>query len=492
MRSGRASRDEFRAGLLADRRGANLVEYILVVGMIAVVAIVGARTLGRSIDGKAKRQAACVEQLGCEGGAPFEPLGRVSAAGGAPSPAAKVATAVAPAQRGVMDRILGAAGTAVTTLLGISPAHAEEMPPLPPAAPAPNGGGAQSLADAASQYGVSVVGGGVSFWLPGGRTLSDDFWTKVTTDTRTNASLRMTASTLEVHFVPGLHVDVPRPLSDVELESVVYDFKTGRVTRVGMRDTQGLFTLGWFSAQGRVRDAVTQMVADVLAGSPVSRPGYDPMRDPKAKQTLADLAAKMSKGTDKPSPVAASEVKGASVDATIRLERPFRTTPATPGGGWLSAEPGTEIRIRVYFAGSVSDLANGQPKIARVEVQSEGIVVHKGDDEVAKLLGVSVLPGESEKQPIEVQVDSIEPLGKVREYAKTEVGLRALTQLFLVMAGGDPNSSAVGLDPTVVDHIARREIADNLRDSVTTLIREHHAAIPGIDLLDVFRTETRQ
>jgi hypothetical protein len=111
---------------------------------------------------------------------------------------------------------------------------------------------------------------------------------------------------------------------------------------------------------------------------------------------------------------------------------------------------------------------------------------------VAKLLGVSVLPGESEKQPIEVQVDSIEPLGKVREYAKTEVGLRALTQLFLVMAGGDPNGSAVGLDPTVVDHIARREIADNLRDSVTTLIREHHAAIPGIDLLDVFRPETRQ
>lgn len=56
-----------RSALLRDTRGANVAEYILLVGLVAVVAIAGYRIFGRSVDGKATAHAACVETLSCSG-----------------------------------------------------------------------------------------------------------------------------------------------------------------------------------------------------------------------------------------------------------------------------------------------------------------------------------------------------------------------------------------------------------------------------------------
>jgi pilus assembly protein Flp/PilA len=56
-----------RSALLRDTRGANLVEYLVVVGLIALVALAGFRAFGRSVDEKATAQAACVESFSCSG-----------------------------------------------------------------------------------------------------------------------------------------------------------------------------------------------------------------------------------------------------------------------------------------------------------------------------------------------------------------------------------------------------------------------------------------
>jgi Flp pilus assembly pilin Flp len=50
-----------------DTRGAGLVEYLILVGLIAVVALAGARRLGTSVDSRVTAQAACVESLACAG-----------------------------------------------------------------------------------------------------------------------------------------------------------------------------------------------------------------------------------------------------------------------------------------------------------------------------------------------------------------------------------------------------------------------------------------
>jgi pilus assembly protein Flp/PilA len=43
--------------LLRDTRGANLVEYIILVGVIALIAIAGFRVFGTSVNGKINEQS---------------------------------------------------------------------------------------------------------------------------------------------------------------------------------------------------------------------------------------------------------------------------------------------------------------------------------------------------------------------------------------------------------------------------------------------------
>ena len=49
---------------LRDNRGANLVEYIILVGVIALVAIAGFKIFGEKVDKKVQDQANKVEQIG--------------------------------------------------------------------------------------------------------------------------------------------------------------------------------------------------------------------------------------------------------------------------------------------------------------------------------------------------------------------------------------------------------------------------------------------
>lgn len=49
---------------LKDNSGANLVEYIILVGVIALVAIVGSKIFGEKVDSKIQEQSNKVEQIG--------------------------------------------------------------------------------------------------------------------------------------------------------------------------------------------------------------------------------------------------------------------------------------------------------------------------------------------------------------------------------------------------------------------------------------------
>jgi Flp pilus assembly pilin Flp len=50
--------------LLRNTRGANLVEYVILVGVIALVALAGFKSFGKSIDTKIKQQQKKVLQIG--------------------------------------------------------------------------------------------------------------------------------------------------------------------------------------------------------------------------------------------------------------------------------------------------------------------------------------------------------------------------------------------------------------------------------------------
>ena len=79
-------------GLLDDRRGAGLAEYLIAVGLVAILVLVGFRAFGEVATAKAEAQAACVSGLGCGQGAAGEATGML----GATRPADGAETAVRP------------------------------------------------------------------------------------------------------------------------------------------------------------------------------------------------------------------------------------------------------------------------------------------------------------------------------------------------------------------------------------------------------------
>lgn len=71
----------FVRGLRRDTRGANLVEYLILVGLIAVVVLAGLRRFGKQADAKVAAQADCITALACNGGG----SGNLAAAAGLPA-----------------------------------------------------------------------------------------------------------------------------------------------------------------------------------------------------------------------------------------------------------------------------------------------------------------------------------------------------------------------------------------------------------------------
>lgn len=56
-------KDKSARALLKDTRGANLVEYIILVGVVALIALAGYKVFGTSVDTKINEQAAGVDSI---------------------------------------------------------------------------------------------------------------------------------------------------------------------------------------------------------------------------------------------------------------------------------------------------------------------------------------------------------------------------------------------------------------------------------------------
>jgi pilus assembly protein Flp/PilA len=52
-----------KTSLARDVRGANLVEYIILVGLVALIALAGFKIFGQKVDGKIKDQAGKVDGI---------------------------------------------------------------------------------------------------------------------------------------------------------------------------------------------------------------------------------------------------------------------------------------------------------------------------------------------------------------------------------------------------------------------------------------------
>ncbi|MEJ7732283.1 MAG: hypothetical protein WKG00_24135 [Polyangiaceae bacterium] len=90
--------------LCEDRRGGTLAQYVIVLGLVALGALTGARVLGAAVRAKIEAQAACLDRLDCDGnpalGWPAPPPPPQGAMAALPAPAGDVdSTRLALAQR---------------------------------------------------------------------------------------------------------------------------------------------------------------------------------------------------------------------------------------------------------------------------------------------------------------------------------------------------------------------------------------------------------
>jgi hypothetical protein len=140
------------SGALRDTRGAQLVEYLLVVGLVGIIAIAGFRAFGSSALGKSEALAACVESFACDGAAKHGDVAAHAPAGPSAGDAARQAAqpvslpgndadasqelaaapdgeadpAAAPATASKGLRILAGIGGVLQQLFGVGSAQAAE------------------------------------------------------------------------------------------------------------------------------------------------------------------------------------------------------------------------------------------------------------------------------------------------------------------------------------------------------------------------------
>jgi len=316
----------------------------------------------------------------------------------------------------------------------------------------------------------------VSFTLPGRSKLTGG-WNPLTTTDPTQVHLTVSDAGLSISFWPALLVDAVYPLSNVAWRGLRWDFRTGAVGNIDVENTQiGL------PIASVVRGEIDAFIQKLLTGTPLARAGYQPLQDRNLGATLKSLQARFATsggaGGD-PGEVGPKDIRNVSAAASFTTRKEIRQ--GTPEGA-LSLPAGAGLSVRVDLAGTGAELAKGgMPGIHRVHVQSDGIELQKDGAPVAKLTGLSVLPGGV------VDVTSFQPLGSVAKAADTESGLRGLVALFQLAAAmkGQNTGGLVDLEPGVVNGLAEKEIEGALTKALQQLILDHADAVPGVDLRKV-------
>lgn len=316
---------------------------------------------------------------------------------------------------------------------------------------------------------------GVNFRLPAGVQLTGG-WNPLTTGDGSTVYVRLTPRSLDVSFWPPLLVDAQWPMSNVAVEGFSYDFASGSIGRVSVSNTQTLA----FGAKGFVDDAIREYVASLVAGTKLGRPGYDPLTDPDVMGTLQSLQGRASAGSAAPgeqSPLSLQDLGEITPMVTVSLRSDISQGTAE---GSVFIPAGTSITLYAALAGSAQDLAQGGLQSVRyLSLSSPGIELRQDGAPVALLQDLRLSNGGG------VEVSRFQPLGRVKEAADVESGLRALVALLQVGAAtqaGYRGPIHTNLSPDIVNGVAEGELERALSGAIRGVIDQHSTAIPGVDL----------
>lgn len=332
-------------------------------------------------------------------------------------------------------------------------------------------------ASAALPEEIDLQSAGLAFTLPGPVSLTDD-WNQLGTTAPTNTWVTVSQRELRVAFHPALLLDAQWPLSNVAISGFTWDFVQGRMKRVDLDDTQFAIPIS-----GRVDSAIREFAMGLVKGTPLGRPGYDPLADGDVAGTLRKVQGNFKPtGGGKKAPIAGEEVTDFSLSASVRVKKAIEVGAGKSG---LSIPAGASMDLSAAVDGNGATFGKSVPNVQSLYLGSSGITLHKDGKPIALLRGMTVARGGA------VDVTSFEPLGKLAEVGAGESLIRLLG-VFAALNGADPRLAGNGdLSPRVVNAVAEAEMEKGFTDVVRQLIREHHDVIPGLDLRSLLGVEPK-
>lgn len=323
---------------------------------------------------------------------------------------------------------------------------------------------------------VTPTQASLSFDLPGGKALTGD-WNDLSTTNQTTITLTITPTGLRVNFSPALLIDAQWPVSDMEWSGLTYDFATASISSIGLADTQ---TVAVSAGQGTARSKISSFFISLLSGTPMAKPGYDPLTDTNPRDTLSIIKNNFMKTPSSGGNVTAADVTNVALGASITL-----TSPIEEGTdeGKLAISGG--LSVRATLAGTGADLGSEQyHKVDDVTISGDSIIVKKDDKPVAQLHSFSIKNGGT------VTINRMTLLGSPETAGGVESAFRLFGLIAALSGGGPGDRLAVGnsnpdLSPELTEGVVRSQIEKALGAAAVRLIRENANAIPGIDLTSV-------
>lgn len=390
-----------------------------------------------------------------------------------------------------------ASGAIKSGLRNASFAEGEAMltPAAPPDAPVQRkaaGAAVQREESVADQVpdNVDLRSARVSFTLPAHRTLASGMLYDATTQSPTSITIQVSPDNLHVYTSPPLEFDVQFPGANMDFYSADVNFATGGVSASFHKSGTG------FDVTATGREKVVDLITRAIAGSPMARPGYNPMTDRALMSTLMRVKANFDSlpeasggGGDA---IPATDISRPTIGATLAMRTPF--FQESDGAG-VRIGAGGQFDVTIAGSGNLARiLAAGNPQAAAmaaginsVSVRSEAIELIKDGEAIAKLKSLRIAPGGA------VTLQDFEMLGGLGTGAGIESLFRIIAGGVALAEGGVPlevgmeaTARSGRAEPELVRGMSRTMIETGLSNAVRGLLRENRNAVPGIDLGLVF------
>lgn len=391
-------------------------------------------------------------------------------------------------------------GALKSGLRGASFAEGEAMltpasgaPPEAPVQRKPAAGAAvqrdESVADQVPDN-VDLRSARISFTLPANRKLAGSMLYDATTETATSVTIQASADGLRIYTSPPLTFDVQFPGANMDFYGADVNFATGGVSASFHKSGTG------FDCTATGRETVVDLITRAIAGSPMARPGYNPMTDRNLTSTLMRVKATFDSLPEAQgsggAAVPAADISRPTIGATLAMRTPFFQESA---GAGVRIPAGGQFDVTIAGSGNLARiLAAGNPQAAAmaaginsISVRSEAIELIKDGEAIAKLKSLRIAPGGA------VTLQDFEMLGGLGRGAGLESLFRIIAGGIALAEGGVPlevgmeaTARSGRAEPELVRGMSRQMIETGLSNAVRGLLRENRNAVPGIDLGLVF------